>query len=1362
MLGTNAVKQYFATGSSHYVLPLTSAEWNYNLFYSPYVTFSGNGSPMVINWKTPSNWKDSTSGAVATGVSYDGEARITTAFPSSVSHKSLKINSTGSTKSIKINTTYPSSTNTYKIVFFAKVVQDLNVNLSALTYVDAHRSHCVSEEIDSIGWKKFELYVSSRPVDTAYMQYDFVLDFTSEDGSVNYDVLIDQVEVYQTTAFEYQYGNLWQTSSPFKHFRPGESYVPSGNTLCQLPSNFRTINTKFDSSGINKWSSKVMPVSPVMYHPSMLGSAKTNPVFKDGVLSEYSIYRYFVSDGATNSIGAIYDQLLYANKLILKFNIGYSKPTIKVNISNTTNAYAKEITIPSTAISNSGLCVIYLQQDGTWTTTPWTNMPSFDLAGNIKFQNTAIDGGVYINKIVVTQMGTEINSEYSSFSASSKTLMQRLQVVEISPRIELDITYFTMNFDIRMELDNKNNPLPISAISANSASIQLSNIPLTVSSNVLSIFSNNATGSPLKGLFKKNVKFYLNYLIKDSVSGATASDKCIPAGVFYADTWDGQDIQKTNVVMYDASKYLQTLSPTDYVCYSESPFKIISNILDFAGYTDYDYDSLKRVSESYSKTFNGDFKNSHPLAMKYFYVDGQQQKVFDVLRELFEVYQIAAYIDAYGVMRFTSLSDILSNKTPNTILHDSKTPVVIASPAYKDNLTVTSNIVQDTYTEKVSAKVGKAVFRYKVPQVKKTPASAASMASAKVASGVEAQIQDWEIIWNSPSEEALTFNTLYESMNSLSQTYFQIDPAEIDLVGHPANLFRQFGINHEGYAIIEGEVVSFSDKEYKITIFANNDFTGQQYTKYYAITNDSELKSALSEMSAQSGFTGSMQYSPTGKIVNVKRGLYNTPVRKHQLLTDSNVMEKFDQESGPLADIDESNGDISLKVDSGNFINAKLIKNEISNGYNTFSTKIHIGPYSGRANYDQLEGGIFLRTTNYGDVHIGIRQDSKNQVKDKTGKIVSGYQLYVCRVTGPNQYESLLDKPFYTITNDLLNDIINFPPNSPFDKYGRYVNLKFVKRNDAKKPFEIYINKKAMNIKVKEGLASLSTDGQKFGIYAKSPNGQSGSINFNEVYATQSSIDTPNYYYHYQATNFADNLISNKKIFEINYMLQSRPEIIGINFYDVKNQVPYPSLTAEVVPIIYDWQYLDTINTSTKQNDKTPWKIVKVDQSDVSYSSVYTSGFRNKFALVNNSPCQIWVKKSPDYKNPINIDFSITSNTLIALSDEYVVEEIFDPSNTTEVIEIASNWVQSKKTALSILKTIFKAIDGFSRDTQISIYGNPLFEVGDVVKINYSLKNIVDQTYFVQGVQQVFDTGLKTIVTLNQIGISVDSNGTMR
>jgi hypothetical protein len=214
-------------------------------------------------------------------------------------------------------------------------------------------------------------------------------------------------------------------------------------------------------------------------------------------------------------------------------------------------------------------------------------------------------------------------------------------------------------------------------------------------------------------------------------------------------------------------------------------------------------------------------------------------------------------------------------------------------------------------------------------------------------------------------------------------------------------------------------------------------------------------------------------------------------------------------------------------------------------------------------------------------------------------------------------------------------------------------------------------------------------------------------------------------------------------------MVQSRPEVVGINYYEVKN-AQAPSLDAFPLKVQYDWYYNTTDVLTKSQVKPTPLKMV-VNKNSLSYSSIYHSGFRSRFAIVNCSPSIVFIKKSPDSLNPITIDFSLITHSLITLGNDTVIEKIFDAANASESVDIASNWVQDKKTALSILGTVYRALDGFSRDTTISVYGNPLYEIGDIITVNYGLKNIINQKYFVQGVEQIFDTGLSTLVTLNQI-----------
>jgi hypothetical protein len=1368
MKGTSAIKQYFSSGTQHYVVPSVSTEWNYNLFYAPYATFSGDGASIVTGWNTPSNWSASNC-----TITYDTTVgRVATAYPNT---SALKFYTTGQNGagSITIRPNNSYTNNTYKVTFYAKVVENIQVNLTVLNYIDSHRSSSSSQIIDSTVWTKFETYASALPTKTQYPFFTMTLDFTSVDTTIasqvqdapsSYNVLIDQLEVFQTTEQDYQYGSLWPTSSPFTFFRPGESYVPSGNYLTPLQNNFRQIKTAFNQSSFNN---QVMPSSPVTYHPTVLGSAKSNPLFKNGILSDYSTYKYFVSDGVTNSLGALYDTLLATNKIVIKLNINYSTPTsLTVNLYNTVTNYSYTKTLTNSDITSAGVIILYHQLDGSWTTSPWTTMPSFNTSGQItNYQQ--------INKIVITQNSASINAPYNNPSSdvlldgarNSKyqSDMQRLHVVEVSPRIEVDLTNYLIDVNTKEELDNKQHPLPISAISSNSATINFSNIPLTVSGNVLSIFSNNSSSSPLNGLFKKNVKIYINYIVKDTVAGSSDPDKVIPGGVYYAEEWSGKDLNHTQVIAYDISKYLQLLSPTDYVSQSQDVFTVISNILDFSGFTDYDYDSLKKVTTSRVVLVDGTILNNPaPIKSSYFYCDSLQQKVFDVLRELFEVYQIGAFINAYGVMEFLDLENILGNTTPNLLVHDNPSPVAISSPSYTDNLTVTSNITENTYTENVKTKIGKATIKFKIPQINKT----FNIEGLSNTQSLETKVIDKnDILWQLEKESAATFNYLNQSITNYSQNYYYLDPNDL------TNTFRSFSIDQEGYAIIEGEIVSFKDKEFQ---FTTNNFTSNSNYKV-VVSNAADLQAAVSEFSSRSGYGGTVSYTPTGKICNVERGLFNTPVRTHTILDNSNIVNRTTVYSGNIPTV--SNNQIIMSANNKG-VKSILVPNDdasqASNPYYTFSTKMCIGQNSDSPFQIGVGGGLAIGL-NYNPIYVEIRQElgTGGQYLGSTFEPNKEYHLYVYQGDSPTNATTLLgsikNPVLYVKINETIFDQSSlYPKGSPFEEFGKKINLKFVK---VKNPatwvdtttnqivvgpyFEIYINNNKLNLATKA--IDFSTVGP-YGIFTQTTNAQagtSGSIGFTEIYATQTPLDDAKTHYHWQLNSFANSLAGKHKIFEVNYMLQVRPEVIGISYYDVQYQTA-PAINAYSVPSPYDWFYFteDPSSPIDKTNGNHAGYIlnsISVKQDALTYSNIYNSGFRGRFAIINGSPSMIWLKKTPDSKNPVDVTYLVNTNDLISLSSEISIEKVFDPTNISESIEINSNWVQSKSAALGILKNVFRAVDGFSRDTILSVYGNPLFEIGDVVQVNYNLKNIYNKKYFVQGVEQVYSTGLETILTLNEL-----------
>jgi hypothetical protein len=85
------------------------------------------------------------------------------------------------------------------------------------------------------------------------------------------------------------------------------------------------------------------------------------------------------------------------------------------------------------------------------------------------------------------------------------------------------------------------------------------------------------------------------------------------------------------------------------------------------------------------------------------------------------------------------------------------------------------------------------------------------------------------------------------------------------------------------------------------------------------------------------------------------------------------------------------------------------------------------------------------------------------------------------------------------------------------------------------------------------------------------------------------------------------------------------------------------------------------------------------------------------------------------------------------------------------VVQLDSEWIQSKQAAQRMLKVIAMGIDGFSKTVRLNIFGNPLIQVGDIVTLTYYLKGINSQKYFVNSVDHNFSNGLETSLTMNRI-----------
>ena len=1479
----------FLNSSTVTMLPVVSAEWNQNLFNNPYMTVAGTGVKETVI--IPNNLTALTDPTVTN--------------PNFTTYSMATTNGSGS-QSFTINTASPHSS-AYKIVTY--VLTDQYRPAILTSYAEGSETQYGSTTIDvnSFGWTKVITYVGSSgnsdPISS--FTYTLLLNTYSSD-STNPILYYTKPEVYATTWFDYQHNTLWPTESVFSYFRPGESYVESGNFKYSLPSDFKAVNTRIldsqtvDGNG-NLISPPKFPVSPILQNPSFCAVSTPAPFYKIAMPNDMNPYKYFVSDivsGYTPSISGIYEQAISANKIVIKFNTVMTTPTISVAIDGTTISVdgSTSIAFPtSTSLAganpnNAGVLILYWtgtawtkKKWGDPTVSPVTSMPHITASGVITPYTT-------FKKITVTQLDTTVNSAFSGYPARSSDFAgdrTRMHLVELSPRLELDLSDYVMGVDINKSLDSKNTAIPISSINTDDASIILSAIPVLSGNDIIPIFSSqsNLAINILSNMLRKNIKFYINFDVKSNFINTLSNiNAYVPGGVYYSDTWDETDVKTVKVQCYDVTRYLQTTPAPDYVANLKSVFEIITNIFDLVGYTDYDYDSLYSVCHD----------SSSPMDMAYYYCNSKDTTVIDAISQIFLANQIGAYIDEYGIMKFLSLSQILNNKSSNITIDD-------------------SNIITGGYSITNKAKPGKISVRYQSPKIKQSLALQNTTAFSSKTTPSFIYTTSNDVVWTQQNVDSVGFNHLNENMEKNSNR-FKLNINDL------LNIFHTYSLNNDGYASIENEIVSFLYKEYVIvdgngnppvTVSVKNDMELQSEINRYVKRYESGL--SLSEIddagNAIKPINANVTITPTGYITDVQRGLFGTKVSPHNVITSlsqKGLKEATVNSSFVFADVTNGtntkivNNNVNDVVSNTNIPSVEKIQinapastksiiypNEQDKGYKTYSAKFdmydYVVPSVGSSGIffnapggSSTEGTYFVELVKFGQtvtspqykyllVISQIVSGSSNVIAfaDVTGTaytvlsnfekimykkpdtsnsifqknitaLVSNkpYQFVMENVVGlfPNMYVegnginfntqiSSVSGNTITLTNPAtsnVGDMLSFSPytyslaaDQAFNlKVNHYYSDPLSKNNgeDDGELIEVFLNNVEINgwqvpstaalhelyygwsatgknpvtglskkVVIKKN-SSLNTSSTNFGFFmSSSPTPVTTTVgayngsqleytqkpiftypastsqivgNLREIYACEKLLNERSVNYWFQDREFLNGLVQGQNLFSQHksYMMQTTPEVLGINYYDVQYTTP-AAVSVDVLPVEYLWYYFP----GNEPQDQKFYQTQLVDEYSLSYSTPLNTGFRAKMAIANNTSHMVYLNKESDSLNQFTVKLNLWTHEIIAPSDPEIVEKVIDQSNVTEVVQLDSPWIQSKDVANKLLGVIQKGIDGFSRDTTIQIFGNPLIQVGDIISLSYGLAGLNLQKYLVHSVTHNFSQGLKTTLVLNML-----------
>lgn len=182
---------------------------------------------------------------------------------------------------------------------------------------------------------------------------------------------------------------------------------------------------------------------------------------------------------------------------------------------------------------------------------------------------------------------------------------------------------------------------------------------------------------------------------------------------------------------------------------------------------------------------------------------------------------------------------------------------------------------------------------------------------------------------------------------------------------------------------------------------------------------------------------------------------------------------------------------------------------------------------------------------------------------------------------------------------------------------------------------------------------------------------------------------------------------------------------------------------------------------------------VKFDPKPVLHSRIYmtndwgaictsysSDAFGAKFVLANTS------RSNAVLNGEDKINYAGTTTTVNQLLIVYGRALIIRDSETVNVknenqirkrgqidAEVTSNWIQSKEAAEKLARWISNHWGTGADQQMVTVFGNPLFELGDVVTIDYPDRSMAVNThkYFVVGISNSFDQGLETTLTLRRV-----------
>jgi hypothetical protein len=492
-----------------------------------------------------------------------------------------------------------------------------------------------------------------------------------------------------------------------------------------------------------------------------------------------------------------YSNGVWANKISVTFQTVLSRPSdydiqVRETVGGAWVTKASDITVP-----DNGVVQIWRNSGGSWTTTP-----VYDYTNAVK---------IYGIRLVINAM---------TFRSGRPHLSGHPSVIEISPRVETDLTLRMEDFSIDMNLAEDDSVLPVGTVSSNSGSITFSNND--------SQFEEGLAGEAtirIGDFAKKDGKITVTY------AAQTAGASAVPVMVMYTEKPVLSGVKESVTFdLFDRARYMQEQPAPELLIDNITPTAAIWSILDMAGFSNI---IVKHPASTTEQKIN------------WFYCS-KEETVWDAIQKICASHQYAVYIDE---------SDNVVIMTRPYIYEGAANSFVLTSETVTDTYDYEPNVV--SIDETIDEPINSASVTFKPVFISSSydPDIGKLKGNSQVASVRVSTLELYR-----PSEPVLLgCAKLARSMND-TQTSMYINSGSVKRA--------EWG-NFSGYLLVDREIIKYDGLEFSYT------------PKSGAPAGPLVAKSREEFMEIQSYAVGAVNF--TGKLANLERGQFGTAADDHYL-----------------------------------------------------------------------------------------------------------------------------------------------------------------------------------------------------------------------------------------------------------------------------------------------------------------------------------------------------------------------------------------------------------------------------------------------------------------------------------------------